>query len=152
MTVINFNRQDDLIEKHIGICLPIVGIANPANFFVHRGAIPKLEVPNEEWYQVMLMLAERARIIVILISHISAGLSAELTALTKLGRRDSTVIVVQEEVDWTVNVARRAAEMDPLELHDWDSVSTRLTEYGTVIRASDIELRIRRIIDAMLAS
>lgn len=151
-TYINFDRKtDNLIEARVRERIPIVGIANPADI-LYRSVIPKVEVPNEHWYQVIEMIAERARVIVILFSQFSAGLSAELTVLSKLGRRDSTVIVVQEVNGWISKYARRAAEEKDFESLEWDSVSARLSAYGTVIREDEIETRLSGIIDDMLAA
>lgn len=74
--------------------LPLLAIANPSQLLTSRGLIPRLQLPNEGWQQVVLNLIEHAHLIVMDCDSFATGVLWELDSITKAGRQDATLIVL----------------------------------------------------------
>lgn len=145
LSTLSFNRQfEQQIETRISRHIPIVTLANPADF-LSRGSIPALQVRGPYWFEFIEMIAERARIVIILFSGFSSGLSSELTLLSRLNRKDATVIILKETTnDEVIKLARTFTKEKEPEI-DWEASALRLSEFGLVIREHEIDEGLRKI-------
>ncbi|MGC2237842.1 MAG: hypothetical protein WA584_16900 [Pyrinomonadaceae bacterium] len=146
------SKNEDQINTRVSQRMPIVGIDNAIDIYPERRSIPRLEVWDEHWLLVMLMMAERARIIVIAFSRFTEGLSDELLLLNALGRKDSTIIIVDLKPTFgAFTMAGQIAKVADPEPLEWSEASEKLSPYGTVIRDDEIETRLSEILAQMLA-
>lgn len=95
MSLGNFARVERKIAAALSSRLPVVGIANPAVIRPdYRHAIPKLELPNDQWREYLKGLVRDAAFVVMQLEKLSAGVSIELSAILEQHKQDKTVVIL----------------------------------------------------------
>lgn len=77
--------------------LPIVSLANPDGWPL-PAKIPKLEVQNDQWQQVVTELIDYAALIIVGVESISSGLLFELDVIREKNKQNTSIIVKDLEM------------------------------------------------------
>jgi hypothetical protein len=117
-TVYTSFQPDHLQGKLVGALLPflpVVGIRNPQDlipgFEQHDLRAPMLDIPESDWVEVLEQLVSSAHLIVAVCEHESLGIQLELETIRRLGRADSTVIVLPEPLSDEERETRRVLSL-----------------------------------------
>lgn len=89
---------EEKLAASIGKRLLLLGIANPSDLTV-RPVIPRLQLPSEDWQNVMRNLIEHTAFIVMECDALARGVIWELGAICAAGRQDATIIVLPPKND-----------------------------------------------------
>lgn len=97
-TVITTLSGPSSVEKKIACALdgwlPMLTVANPSQLITMNGKVPRLQLPNEGWQQVVQQLIKKAHLIVMDCDAFASGVMWELKTISTLQRMDSTVIIL----------------------------------------------------------
>jgi tetratricopeptide (TPR) repeat protein len=74
--------------------VPVLGIANPSNFHPTGDVVPKLELPDDSWKEILHTLVRSASLIVIEARHFSPGVAYELNTIREHDKQDFAIVVV----------------------------------------------------------
>ncbi len=96
ITFIAFGGSE--VEHHLGRLfagrIALLGIANPSRLTPPDSDIPRLELPRDDWSEVVDMLMEASQFILSTVSTISPGVAFECNRLRELGRQHDTVVIL----------------------------------------------------------
>ena len=79
--------------------LPMLAVANPMQLMTSRAIIPRLQLPDKGWQQVVRNLVEFAHLIVMDCDTLAPGVLWELETIAALERRDATIVILPARGD-----------------------------------------------------
>jgi tetratricopeptide (TPR) repeat protein len=72
----------------------MLAVANPSQLLTYRAHIPRLQLPNEGWQQVVENLVQHAHLIVMDCDTLAPGVVWELDTIAALDRADKTILIL----------------------------------------------------------
>ena len=86
------------VEKKLAAALngrlSMLAVANPSQLMTSRAEIPRLQLPDEGWQQVVQNLVAHAHLIVMDCDTLAPGVIWELDTIAGLGRANSTIVIL----------------------------------------------------------
>ena len=92
--------------------LPLLAVANPSQLLTSRGQIPRLQLPNEGWQDVVRNLVEHAHLIVMDCDTLASGVIWEMDTIAAFDRQDAAIVILPAEgSDAKDNTMQNVAEV-----------------------------------------
>jgi tetratricopeptide (TPR) repeat protein len=134
-----------LLEKRIGDSLatkvPFVGVGNNAPLRPDfKSQVPRMQLGNEHWQEVVEELISAASIIVMDVVRLTPGVHWELSTVQRLGRQEQTVVVLstpraQESIGEVATYLYRVGSADaPVASAD----NVELKSFKRLVREADL--------------
>jgi hypothetical protein len=86
------------VEKKLAAALDgrlaMLAVANPSQLMTARADIPRLQLPNEGWQQVVQNLVAHAHLIVMDCDTLAPGVIWELETIANAARADATIVIL----------------------------------------------------------
>lgn len=133
---------EQYIAQAFGERVPFLGISNNAPTLPgDERHIPKLELPNERWQEVVEELVRAAEIIVANVERLTPGVLFELDTIRRLGRLEQTVVVISEPDELMSALPRVLIDAPAPEAPKASHDSAPLAPFRRVAYAADLPAR-----------